>query len=430
MRQNSQTYHQKVIAPTANTATSKYLDDHTLTNISYETKIKGNKALVLDGNNTIFTSGNYEFTKTKGSGGNFDKKFVITDSRVTLGDNFDADSNVDKYYGIGNEKKNKNDVNVSCFDMGDSRRVSKLELSNDADGKPTRLLSTNGLVIHTHDTYKSNGMYFKLDRGNFQIDNQSPDATAQSLKTTFLLANPGASKWVATNDDEDFLTGMYLSTGFDNGLASIEFRNGYGAKYNRGNATLEQLVGVLIEPGLQTGWGEFNNTLGGAGWQKNASLWSARDIRIENGWLYANDICFHDFNWDDPGWSNVNNGSHTLSYIFHSLNSKVNDHWSNPKDNADWSSWTNEALRRNVNTAKDAADNAQTAADNAQDTANSAYSLASTKATQDDIDAKAAELTNDYMKYIDNLYKAMVSYTSEDKNITALATRIALALQR
>ena len=291
MRQNSQAYHQKVISPTANTTTSKYLDDHTLTNISYETKIKGNKALVLDGNNIIFTSGNYEFTKTKGSGGNFDKKFVITDSRVTLGDNFDADSNVDKYYGIGNEKKNKNDVNVSCFDMG-SKRVSKFELSNDTSGKPSRLLSNNGLVIHTHDTFKDNGMYFKLDSGNFKIDNQSPDATAQSLKTVFLLANPGADKWVQTSNSK-YLTGAYLSTGFGDGTASIELRQGDGIRHKPTSTTPQECVGVLIKPGLSTGWGEFHDSIGSAGDEKNTSIWAKNKIKTDSeGW--ARDFGFND----------------------------------------------------------------------------------------------------------------------------------------
>lgn len=364
MSQNSKTYHQKVIAPTANATTSKYLDDHTLTNISYETKIKGNKALVLDGNNTIFISGNYDFTKTKGSGGNFDKKFVITDNRITLGDNFDTDSNVDKYYGIGNEKKNKSNVNVSCFDMG-SKRVSKFELSNDTSGKPSRLLSNNGLVIHTHDTFKDNGMYFKLDSGNFKIDNQAPNATAQSLKTTLILANPGANKWVQTSNSK-YLTGAYLSTGFGDGTASIELRQGDGVRHNPINTKPQECVGVLIHPGLRTGWGEFDTTIGGAGWEAYTSIYSARDIRINNGWLYADDIRFNNFGWDND-W-NVNNGEHTLSYIIHKANDKMNS--IDGKVNWHWNSgdsWSNNQIRARADDAYNYADRANANANNRVD---------------------------------------------------------------
>ena len=114
-------------------------------------------------------------------------------------------------------------------------------------------------------------------------------------------------------------------------------------------------AGIQITDGLSTSWGYFSGVVSGS----NNTIIANKDIRSNNGWVYAGNFSFNTSkSWQAHGGTyNSTSLEQHLAWLYSLVNSAYS----------------------RADSAYTRAGNAQTAANNAQNRADSAYSLASTK---------------------------------------------------
>lgn len=114
-------------------------------------------------------------------------------------------------------------------------------------------------------------------------------------------------------------------------------------------------AGIQITDGLSTSWGYFSGVVSGS----NNTIIANKDIRSNNGWVYAGNFSFNaSKSWQAHGGTyNSTSLEQHLAWLYSLVNSAYS----------------------RADSAYTRAGNAQTAANNAQNRADSAYSLASTK---------------------------------------------------
>ena len=351
----SQTFHQRVIAPGANESTSKYLDEHVGNNISYETKIKGNKLIVLDGNENKYISGNYSFVKTISN--KKDKIININNNQIVIGDNIDSSSNSKEFIRYG-----RGDSVVSHFitktEEG-GQEFAKIQLDSTGNNA-SEILSSGGLYFHTAHAKLGNGntdgVCFKLDEGNFRVVNQAPNAKNASVVNEMYLENP-------SNDGNTQYSFTLATTNGTMNMKRDLWTRSDGSKVSGlalGQSTyLGAPAGYFDKYFFETGDKDGGQLV---------SVWAERDIYTRNGWMYSNNFYFNDYSWDSnfDNWSGHDH--HLLTYIIYALNHKINNntdtinwHWESGDSNS------NNVLRNDVNTAQMTADNANTNANNRVD---------------------------------------------------------------
>ena len=152
-------------------------------------------------------------------------------------------------------------------------------------------------------------------------------------------------------------------------------------------------AGIQITDGLSSSWGYFSSVVSGS----NNTIIANKDIRSNNGWMYAGNFSFNTSkSWQAHGGTyNSTSLERHLAWLYSLVNSAYN----------------------RADSAYTRAGNAQTAADNARSRADSAYNLATTKVSTSAFNAHTHNIsTSGNDGYIADLHYRSVSL---DGNRTA-----------
>ena len=159
-------------------------------------------------------------------------------------------------------------------------------------------------------------------------------------------------------------------------------------------------AGIQITDGLSSSWGYFSSVVSGS----NNTIIANKDIRSNNGWMYAGNFSFNTSkSWQAHGGTyNSTSLERHLAWLYSLVNSAYNR--------------ADSAYNR-ADSAYTRAGNAQTAADNARSRADSAYNLATTKVSTSAFNAHTHNIsTSGNDGYIADLHYRSVSL---DGNRTA-----------
>ena len=198
--------------------------------------------------------------------------------------------------------------------------------------------------------------------GNGSVELQLNDSTVSEWNSyygTRIQVKEGPIQILSDTDDEGITiaatyNGQYSQSfghpelrllATSDGHGDFTLRSGHGtvrSSQNLGN----NRQGIQITPGMSTGWGYFTSTVDSS---STYSIIAYRDIKSNNGWVYAGDFHF-------------NKSRNYNTYLGARNSASTGQH-------LDWIYALIQDLRNKVQTAQDTADRAQRAANTAQATA-------------------------------------------------------------